>query len=84
MLKRQREGAAMSDPVLVEAGIEMLAEACPDEPARTRDMLRTALDEGFQSIDRKLQEPVPDATGSVQPARRQSGFIGTLSGLRLK
>src|ERR1044072_4851553 len=30
MLKRQREGAAMSDPVLLEAGIEMLAEACPD------------------------------------------------------
>jgi hypothetical protein len=53
MLKRHREGAAMSDPVLVEAGIEMLAEACPDQPARTWDLLRTARDEGFQSIDRR-------------------------------
>lgn len=40
MLKRQREGAAMSGPVLVEAGIEMLAEACPDQPARNWDPLR--------------------------------------------
>jgi hypothetical protein len=64
MLKRQREGAAMSDPVLVEAGIEMLAEACPDQPARTWDLLRTALDEGFQSIDRRLKE-----LGPVQPDR---------------
>jgi hypothetical protein len=35
MLKRQREGAAMSDPGLVEAGIRRLAQACPDQPART-------------------------------------------------
>ncbi len=34
MLKRQGEGAAMSDPVLVEAGIQMFAAACPDEPPR--------------------------------------------------
>jgi hypothetical protein len=35
MLKRQRTGAAMSDPVWVEAGIEMLAETRPEEPAQT-------------------------------------------------
>jgi hypothetical protein len=64
MLKRQRDGAAMSDPVLVEAGIQRLAEACPDQPARTWDLLRTALDEGFQSIDRRLKE-----LGPVQPDR---------------
>jgi hypothetical protein len=29
MLKRQREGAAMSDPVRLEAGIQLLAKACP-------------------------------------------------------
>ena len=29
MLKRQREGTAMSDPLRLEAGIQMLAEACP-------------------------------------------------------
>ena len=38
MLKRQREGAAMSDPVRLEAGIQMLAEACPDQPAGRWDL----------------------------------------------
>ena len=33
MLKRQREGAAMSDPVRLEAGVQMLAEACPGQSA---------------------------------------------------
>jgi hypothetical protein len=64
MLKRQRDGAAMSDPVLGEAGIQRLAEACPDQPARTWDLLRTVLGEGFQSIDRRLEE-----LGPVQPDR---------------
>jgi hypothetical protein len=54
----------MSDPVLVEAGIQRLAEACPDQPARTWDLLRTVLGEGFQSIDRRLEE-----LGPVQPDR---------------
>ena len=49
MLKRQREGAAMSDPVRLEAGVQMLAEACPGQSARTWDLLRTVLDEGFQA-----------------------------------
>ena len=64
MLKRQREGAAMSDPVRLEAGIQMLAEACPDQPAGTWDLLRTALGEGFQSIDQRLKE-----LGALQPDR---------------
>jgi hypothetical protein len=64
MLRRQRDGATMSDPVLVEAAIQVLAEACPGQPARTWDLLRTALDEGFQSIDRRLKE-----LGPVQPDR---------------
>ena len=59
MLKRQQDGAAMSDPLLLEAAIQMLAKACPDQPARTWDLLRTALDEGFQSIDRRLHELGP-------------------------
>ncbi len=41
MLKRQRDGDVMSDPVRMEAGIQMLTEACPDQPARTWDLLRT-------------------------------------------
>ena len=64
MLKRQQDGAAMSDPLRLEAGIEMLAEACPDEPAQTWDLLRTVLDDGFQSIDQRLKE-----LGPVQPDR---------------
>src|SRR5205809_422316 len=73
MLKRQREGTAMSDPVLVEAGIETLAEACPDQPARTWDLFRTALDEGFQSIDRRLKElgPVQADRFSLQEANER-------------
>jgi hypothetical protein len=64
MLKRQREGAAMSDPVRVEAGVQMLAEACPGQSARTLDLLRTVLEEGFESIDRRLHE-----VGPLQPDR---------------
>ena len=64
MLKRQREGAAMSDPVRLEAGVQMLAEACSGQAAGTWDLLRTVLDEGFQSIDRRLHE-----LGPLQPDR---------------
>ena len=64
MLKRQREGAAMSDPVRREAGIEMYEQAWPDEPAETWDLLRTALDEGIRNIDQRLQE-----YGPLQPDR---------------
>ncbi len=56
MLKRQTNGTAMSDPFLLEAGIEMLAETCPDQSPATWDLLRSALDEGFRSIDRRLKE----------------------------
>ena len=62
MLKRQREGVAMSDPVRLEAGVQMLTEACPGQSARTWDLLRTVLDDGFQSIDRRLHE-----LGPLQP-----------------
>lgn len=64
MLKRQRDGTAMSNPGLLEAGIEMFAEACPDQPPATWDLLRSALDEGFRSIDRRLKE-----CGPLQPDR---------------
>ena len=64
MLKRQREGAAMSDPVRLDTGIQMLAEACPDQPAGTWDLLRPALGEGFQRIDQRLKE-----LGALHPDR---------------
>ena len=59
MRKRPREGAARSDPVRMEMGIPMLAEACPDPSPGTWDLLRTAWDEGFQSMDGGLQELGP-------------------------
>jgi hypothetical protein len=54
----------MSDTVRLEAGIQMMAEACPDQPIRTWDLLRTVLTEGFESIDRRLKE-----LGPVEPDR---------------
>jgi hypothetical protein len=59
MLKRQREGAAMSDLIRLEAGVQMLADACSDQSARTWDLLCTVLEEGFQSIDRRQHELGP-------------------------
>jgi hypothetical protein len=49
MLKRQRDGAAMSDPRLLQAGIELFAKACPEQPPATWDLLRSTLDEGYRS-----------------------------------
>ena len=68
MLKTPAQGAAMSDPHLLEAGIEMFAAACPDQPAATWDVLRSALAEGLQSLDRRLVE-----YGPLQPERFSLG-----------
>src|SRR5258707_14121810 len=46
MLKRQREGAASSDPVRMEAGVLPLTEACPGHAARSSDLTRALLDDG--------------------------------------
>ena len=74
MLKRQREGAAMSDPVRLEFGIHILAQACPDEPTDRWDLLRSVLKEGFQNIDQRLQELGPLQPDRVQLARGQRAF----------
>lgn len=42
----------------------MLAEACPEEPATTWNLLRTALEEGLRSVDRRLEE-----SGPLEPER---------------
>jgi Plasmid pRiA4b ORF-3-like protein len=64
MLKRQRREAALCHPGLREAGIQLLAEACPEESAGTWDLLRTTLEEGLRSIDRRLEE-----SGPLEPER---------------
>jgi hypothetical protein len=57
MLKRQRDGAAMSDPLLLEAGIELFAEACPEQSPEIWDLLRSTLDEGFRAGTSVLVTP---------------------------
>jgi hypothetical protein len=59
MLKRQREGNAMLEPVRAESGIQLLTKACPDQPAHTWDLLRTVVDEGLRRIDLRLKEFAP-------------------------
>jgi len=59
MLKRQAEGDVVSDPVMIEVGIQMLATARPETPASTWDTLRKAVQEGWQSVDRRLEQYGP-------------------------
>lgn len=59
MLKRQREGNSMCTPAQVESVIGMLSAADPDRPTNTWDMLRGMLDDGFKSIDQRLERYGP-------------------------
>jgi Plasmid pRiA4b ORF-3-like protein len=64
MLKRQKEGESMHTPAQVETLIGVLSAAHPDRPLSSWDILRKALDEGLQSIDRRLEQ-----FGPLEPAR---------------
>ena len=72
MLKRQKRGEAMCTPVQREAVIGMLSAADPEEPASTWQTLRQALDDGFQSIDRRLHQygPLEPERFSLQEANQ--------------
>jgi len=59
MLKRQEQGESMCTPAQVESVIGMLSAADPDRTPSSWDILRQALDDGFQSIDRRLQRYGP-------------------------
>ena len=59
LLKRQKEGESICTPGQVESLIGMYAAADPDRPPSSWDILRQALHDGFQSIDRRLQEYGP-------------------------
>jgi hypothetical protein len=59
MLKRQQQGSAIAEPASVEATIQMLASAHPDQSARTWDLLRETFNEGWKSIDRRLGQYGP-------------------------
>jgi len=73
MLKRQKQGETMCTPVQMEAVIGMLSAADPEQPASTWQSLRQALDDGFQSIDRRLQEygPLEPERFSLQAANQR-------------
>ena len=58
MLKRQRDGDGTSDPVQMEVAIQWLAST-QEEPAGGWDYLRRILREGWESIDRRLEEYGP-------------------------
>ena len=64
MLKRQREGRAMLEPKMVEAGIQMLTESSPETPSGSWELLRTAVDDCLVSLDARLKE-----YGPLQPDR---------------
>ena len=64
MLKRQQEGAWVSNPALVGATVQRLAVAYPEQSPKTWDLLRDALWDGWKSIDRRLE-----ASGPLRPNR---------------
>jgi hypothetical protein len=64
MLKRQRMGEAMCTPVQMEAVVGMLAASGLEAPPETWRSYRQILQEGFASIDRRLQE-----CGPLEPDR---------------
>ena len=68
----------MSDPVLLEAGIQMRAEACPDEPADRWDLLRTVWDEAFQSINQRLKPWVLSNRSASTSSRRRRAPPGSV------
>jgi hypothetical protein len=59
MLKRQKQGESMCPPAQVEVVIGMLSASDPDVPTSTWDLLRRTLDDGFNSIDKRLEQYGP-------------------------
>ena len=78
MLKRQQQGAAVSDPALAEATIQLLSATHPEQPASTWNLLRDALREGWKNVDRRLLEhgPLEPSRFSLQEANER---LATLS-----
>jgi hypothetical protein len=64
MIKRQQQGATVSDPTLVEAIIQLLSATHPEQPASTWSLLRDAVREEWQNVDRRLLEH-----GPLEPSR---------------
>jgi Plasmid pRiA4b ORF-3-like protein len=64
MLKRQEMRAKMCPPAERETMIGIMADAYPDQPVSNWEVLRNALAEGCQSLDRRLER-----LGPLEPDR---------------
>jgi Plasmid pRiA4b ORF-3-like protein len=74
MLKRQREGAAMSDPVRLEAGVQMLAEGLLGSIGTNLGPAPHRVGRGLSEHRSKTARTRPSATRSVQPKGGQRAF----------
>jgi Plasmid pRiA4b ORF-3-like protein len=61
MLKRQQLGERMFEPAQVETALDLLTG---DQPASTRELLRSVLADGARSLDQRLE-----ASGPLEPQR---------------
>jgi hypothetical protein len=85
MLKRQQQGATVSDPALVEAMIQVLSATHPEQPASTWSLLRDAVREGWQNVDRRLLEhgPLEPSRFSLQEANERLATLSRRGRIRL-
>jgi len=78
MLKRQQEGAWVSAPALVDATVQWLAATHPEQPAKTRDLLRDVIRDdgsyrtlplsghGYLASREELLPPLPGAAAALR------------------
>jgi hypothetical protein len=85
MLKRQQQGASVSDPALVEATIQLLSATHPEQPASTWSLLRDAVREGCQNVDRRLLEhgPLEPRRFRLQEANERLATLSQRGRIRL-
>jgi hypothetical protein len=84
MLKRQQQGAAVNDPALVEATIQLLVATHPDQPASTWNLLRDAVGKGWQSVDRRLEQHGPLKPGRFSLQEANERLAAGLDGGRMR
>ena len=64
MLRRQEQREQMCSPAERDALAKLMEDTHPDQPADTWEVLRSALAQGYQSLDRRLEQ-----SGPLQPER---------------
>ena len=85
MFKREQQGASVSDPPLVEATIQLLSATHPEQPASRWNLLRDAVREGWENVDRRLLEHGPLEPGrfSLQEANERLATLSQHGRIRL-